>query len=74
LPFSIVISPTGTPVVSRSPDSLWRITARIGQQLIHGRIDLLVSAAEATAIIDHKSFPGRFEQTSTFNAQSRFRS
>jgi len=38
------------------------VTARIGRQLIQGRIDLLVETNETTAIIDHKSFPGRFEQ------------
>lgn len=38
------------------------VTARIGQQLVQGRIDLLVEAGAAGAVIDHKSFPGRFEQ------------
>lgn len=38
------------------------VTARIGQQVVQGRIDLLVEAGQAGAIVDHKSFPGRFEQ------------
>ncbi len=38
------------------------VTARIGQQLVQGRIDLLVEAGQAGAIVDHKSFPGRFAQ------------
>lgn len=37
------------------------VTARIGQQLVKGRIDLLVEVGNTAAIIDHKSFPGRFE-------------
>lgn len=50
----------------RWPGALLRrevpVTARIGQQLVQGRIDLLVEAGQAGAIVDHKSFPGRFEQ------------
>jgi ATP-dependent exoDNAse (exonuclease V) beta subunit len=38
------------------------VTARIGEQLVHGRIDLLVDRSNAYAIVDHKSFPGRFDQ------------
>jgi ATP-dependent exoDNAse (exonuclease V) beta subunit len=50
---------------ARWPTALVRrevpVTARIGQQLVQGRIDLLVDADTTMAIIDHKSFPGRFE-------------
>lgn len=53
-------------MAARWPGALIRrevpVTAKIGQQLIQGRIDLLVNAEASTAIIDHKSFPGRFEQ------------
>jgi ATP-dependent exoDNAse (exonuclease V) beta subunit len=34
------------------------VTAALGEQLINGRIDLLVETASGFAIIDHKSFPG----------------
>lgn len=34
------------------------IHARVGEQLISGRIDLLVEHAAGLAIVDHKSFPG----------------
>lgn len=34
------------------------IHARVGEQLIAGRIDLLVEHAAGLAIVDHKSFPG----------------
>jgi len=34
------------------------IVAALGDQLIHGRIDLLVESSAGFAIIDHKSFPG----------------
>ena len=34
------------------------IHARVGEQLIAGRIDLLVEHATGLAIVDHKSFPG----------------
>ena len=56
-------------LVRRWPDSAVRrevpVTARIGQQLVQGRIDLLVDAGTTAAIIDHKSFPGRFDQWET---------
>ena len=46
----------------RWPDARMRreipISARLGDQLISGRIDLLVEHAAGLAIIDHKSFPG----------------
>jgi hypothetical protein len=38
------------------------VTARIGEQLAQGRIDLLADRSNAYAIVDHKSFPGRFDQ------------
>ncbi len=38
------------------------MTARFGDQLVQGRIDLLVNLEDSSAIIDHKSFPGRMEQ------------
>jgi len=34
------------------------VAARIGDQLVRGRIDLLAEQADGFAIIDHKSFPG----------------
>jgi ATP-dependent exoDNAse (exonuclease V) beta subunit len=34
------------------------IHARVGEQLISGRIDLLIEHAAGLAIVDHKSFPG----------------
>ena len=34
------------------------VSARLGDRLIRGRIDLLVSDAEGFDVIDHKSFPG----------------
>ena len=37
------------------------VSARIGEQLISGRIDLLVEHSEGYAVIDHKSFPGSRE-------------
>lgn len=53
-------------LIARWPGAVVRrevpVIARIDQQLIQGRIDLLVDADATTAIIDHKSFPGRFEQ------------
>ncbi|MDX0680112.1 AAA family ATPase [Sinorhizobium medicae] len=38
------------------------VTARFGDQLVQGRIDLLVSFEDGSAIVDHKSFPGRVDQ------------
>lgn len=34
------------------------VSARVGDQLVRGRIDLLAERAEGFAIVDHKSFPG----------------
>jgi ATP-dependent helicase/nuclease subunit A len=34
------------------------VTATLGEQLVNGKIDLLVETAAGFAIIDHKSFPG----------------
>jgi len=34
------------------------VAARIGDQLVNGRIDMLVEHRDGYAIIDHKSFPG----------------
>ncbi|USU10714.1 UvrD-helicase domain-containing protein [Sphingomonadaceae bacterium OTU29THOMA1] len=34
------------------------VSARLGEQLVRGRIDLLVEHEHGIAIIDHKSFPG----------------
>lgn len=38
------------------------VTATLGEQLVAGRIDLLVETAAGFAIIDHKSFPGSPDQ------------
>ncbi|KRD72080.1 UvrD-helicase domain-containing protein [Ensifer sp. Root278] len=38
------------------------VTARFGDQLVQGRIDLLVNFDDGSAIVDHKSFPGRMDQ------------
>ncbi len=37
------------------------VTAPLGDQLLKGRIDMLVETGVDFAIIDHKSFPGRFD-------------
>ena len=37
------------------------MSANLGDQLVHGRIDLLVERPGAFALVDHKSFPGRLE-------------
>jgi ATP-dependent exoDNAse (exonuclease V) beta subunit len=37
------------------------VTAPAADQLLKGRIDMLVDTGFDFAIIDHKSFPGRFE-------------
>jgi ATP-dependent exoDNAse (exonuclease V) beta subunit len=37
------------------------VAATIADQLLKGRIDMLVETGSDFAIIDHKSFPGRFE-------------
>jgi ATP-dependent helicase/nuclease subunit A len=37
------------------------VTARVGEQLVRGRIDLLVEHEHGLAIIDHKSFPGKHD-------------
>ncbi len=34
------------------------VSARLGEQLVRGRVDLLVEHEHGIAIIDHKSFPG----------------
>ncbi|MEY9584284.1 UvrD-helicase domain-containing protein [Sinorhizobium fredii] len=38
------------------------VTARFGDQLVQGRIDLFVEFEHGSAIVDHKSFPGRVDQ------------
>ncbi|MEY9722170.1 ATP-dependent exoDNAse (exonuclease V) beta subunit [Sinorhizobium fredii] len=38
------------------------MTARFGDQLVQGRIDLLVEFEHRSAIVDHKSFPGRMDE------------
>lgn len=38
------------------------VTARLGDQLVQGKIDLLVEFGNSSAIVDHKSFPGRVDQ------------
>jgi ATP-dependent helicase/nuclease subunit A len=47
---------------SRWPDGrLYRetpVSARLGEQLVNGRVDLLVEHAGGLAVIDHKAFPG----------------
>lgn len=47
--------PTGT-VLREAP-----LNARLGDQLVQGRIDLAIDHADGWAIVDHKSFPGRAE-------------
>lgn len=37
------------------------VSAKLGDQLVHGRIDLLVERPGAFALVDHKSFPGRLQ-------------
>lgn len=44
------------PQSQRTPEV--PVTATLGEQLVIGRIDLLVETAAGFAIIDHKSFPG----------------
>ncbi|MBX9685303.1 MAG: UvrD-helicase domain-containing protein [Candidatus Obscuribacterales bacterium] len=39
----------------------YSVYGKIGSQRVVGRIDLLVETPEAFAVIDHKTFPGRFE-------------
>ena len=52
-----------TFVEGRFPGALVRcevpVHAKLGSQVVAGRIDLLVEAGDRFAIIDHKSFPGR---------------
>ena len=49
-------------IAARWPEgTLYRevpVSARIGQQLVNGRIDLLVGHEAGFAVVDHKSFPG----------------
>lgn len=49
-------------IAKRWPDAVLHrecpVSARIGNQLVRGRIDLLVERLEGFAIVDHKSFPG----------------
>ncbi|WP_448208295.1 UvrD-helicase domain-containing protein [Azospirillum sp. sgz302134] len=48
------------------PGSGWRtevpVHGRVGLQRVNGRIDLLVDAADGLVILDHKAFPGPFDQ------------
>lgn len=44
-------------IFSESP-----IRARVGDQIVQGRIDLLVRHASGAALVDHKSFPGAFDR------------
>lgn len=48
------------------PGAGWRtevpVHGRLGLQRISGRIDLLVDAPSGAVIIDHKAFPGAFDQ------------
>jgi len=37
------------------------VSARVGDQLVRGRIDLLAERTEGFAIVDHKSFPGALD-------------
>jgi ATP-dependent helicase/nuclease subunit A len=39
----------------------WPVHAVAGDQLIGGRIDLLVDIGDSFALLDHKSFPGTIE-------------
>jgi ATP-dependent helicase/nuclease subunit A len=52
-------------LADRFPEGVLRreapVTAKLGEQLVQGRIDLLVENGEGGAIVDHKSFPGRME-------------
>ena len=38
------------------------VSARLGDQLVSGRIDFLVESGAGLALIDHKSFPGSRDQ------------
>ena len=48
------------------PGASWRtevpVHGRVGLQRVGGRIDLLVDTADGLAILDHKAFPGSFDQ------------
>ncbi|CBS87253.1 UvrD-helicase domain-containing protein [Azospirillum lipoferum] len=72
------IEPTAAAPLVEAGDRLWRalsrlwpgagwrtevpVHGRLGLQRIGGRIDLLVDAADGVVIIDHKAFPGAFDQ------------
>lgn len=47
------------PDAALSPEA--PVSAALGEQLVQGRIDLLVRHGHGLAILDHKSFPGRAE-------------
>jgi ATP-dependent helicase/nuclease subunit A len=53
-------------LVALWPDAQFRreipIRARLGQQLISGRIDLMVKHRAGYALVDHKSFPGSHDR------------
>ncbi len=40
----------------------YSVRGRVGLQRISGRIDLLVETEDGYVIVDHKSFPGRYER------------
>lgn len=50
----------------RYPGARWRrevpVQGRRGLQRVEGRIDLLLDTGDGFILLDHKSFPGRFEQ------------
>lgn len=72
------IEPSTAPHLVEAGDRLWRalsrlwpgagwrtevpVHGRLGVQRISGRIDLLVDAADGVVIVDHKAFPGAFDQ------------
>ena len=49
-------------IATTFPGSTWQtevpIVSRLGNQLVRGRIDVLVEGTDWFAIVDHKSFPG----------------
>jgi hypothetical protein len=40
----------------------WPVVAEVGEQVISGRMDLLIDLGDSFALIDHKSFPGGMER------------
>jgi len=48
------------------PNAIWHkefpLSGRLGSQRVRGSVDLLLELEEGFVIVDHKSFPGRFEE------------